>query len=118
MEIIELVKRYNIELDKKLTNRYVNFEKLITELKKRNIPSEIVNSVNQNIEDVNSFPGSNKDLLKQLRKAQSRILKLIEKELKLVTINHYRNMWLAVGMAAFGIPFGVSLGNMAFIGKK
>ena len=33
---------------------------------------------------------------------------------------HYRNTWLAVGMAAFGIPlglaFGATLGNMAFLG--
>ena len=45
---------------------------------------------------------------------------MIEKELKLVTKNHYRNTWLALGMAAFGIPlgvaFGTSLGNIAFIG--
>lgn len=57
---------------------------------------------------------------KQIRKIQSGILKLIEKELKLVTKNHYRNTWLALGMAAFGIPlgvaFGTSLGNIAFIG--
>jgi hypothetical protein len=34
--------------------------------------------------------------------------------------NHYRNQWLALGMATFGIPFGValgmSLGNMALLG--
>ena len=57
---------------------------------------------------------------KQLRKTQTSILSKIEKELKLVTKNHYRNTWLAVGMAAFGIPlgvaFGASLGNMAFLG--
>ena len=48
-----------------------------------------------------------------------RILKLIEKEQKLVPKNIYRNRWLAIGMSAFGIPFGVafgiSLGNMAFL---
>ena len=45
---------------------------------------------------------------------------MVEKELKLVTKNHYRNTWLAIGMTAFGIPLGIafggSLGNMAFIG--
>ena len=48
-----------------------------------------------------------------------RILKLIEKEQKLVPKNIYRNRWLAIGMSAFGIPFrvafGISLGNMAFL---
>lgn len=57
---------------------------------------------------------------KQIRKTQASILKLIEKELKLVARNHYRNTWLAIGMAAFGIPLGVvfgkSLGNMGLLG--
>ncbi len=120
MEIKKINKRPNIEQHKKLANKYACFEKLINELKKREVPPEIVNSINQEIEKVNSFSGSDKDLLKLLRKAQSGILKLIEKELKLVTKNHYRNMWMSVGTAAFGIPFGVVfgaiLGNMAFIG--
>lgn len=120
MEIQEFNKRPSIESNKKLANKYVNFEKMMNELRKKEIPSEIVNSINQDIEEINSFSGSDAALLKLLRKTQSNLLKLIEKELHLVTKNHYRNMWLAVGMSAFGIPFGVvfgvSLGNMAFIG--
>ncbi|MFK5855450.1 MAG: hypothetical protein QM503_04915 [Bacteroidota bacterium] len=114
----ELNTRPNIEQNKKLTNKYVYFGKLIDELKKREMPSEIVKSVNQDIEDINSFSGSNKDLQKQIRKSQSKILKLIEKELKLVPKNLYRSRWMALGMSAFGIPFGVAFGvsldNMAF----
>jgi len=120
MDIKELDIRPNIEQDKKLTNKYVYFEKLIDELKKREMPSEIVNSINQNIEEINSFSGSNKDLRKQIRKSQSNILKLIEKELKLVQKNLYRNRWMAIGMTVFGVPlgmaFGASLDNMAFLG--
>ena len=120
MTLKEIDKKPEIGNDKKLMRKFSDFEKLINELKKREVPSEIVNSVNQDIEGINSFVGSNRDLLKQLGKTQSGIIKLIEKELKLVTKNYYRNLWLAVGMAAFGIPFGVvfgiSLDNMAFIG--
>jgi len=119
MDIKELDKRPNIEQDKKLTNKYVYFDKLIDELKKRELPSEIVNSVNQNIEDINSFSGSNKELRKQIRKSQSNILKLIEKELKLVPKNLYRTRWMAIGMSVFGIPmgaaFGASFDNMSFL---
>ena len=86
----------------------------------KQIPSEIAISVNQDIEGINSFSGSNKDLFKQLRKSQSNILKLIENELKLVPKNLYRSRWLAIGMSAFGIPFGVAFGvsfdNMAYLG--
>lgn len=119
MNIKELYKRPNIEQDKKLKNKYVFFNKLINELKKKEIPSAIVTSVNQDIEGINSFSGSNKDLLKQLRKAESSILKLIEEELKLVTINHYRNRLMALGIAfgvSLAVAFGASSGNMAFIG--
>jgi len=120
MEIKTLHKSPDIEQQKKLNNIFVDFEKLIYELKKREIPSEIINSINQDIDEINSFIGSNKELLKLLRNTQFNVLKLIKKDLKLVPKNHYRNMWMAIGMAAFGIPFGVafgvSLGNMAFIG--
>jgi len=91
MEIKELNKRPNIEQTKKLTNKYVYFENLINELKKREIPSEVAKSINKNIEDINSFYGSNKDLLKQIRKSQSYTYKLIEKELKLVPKNLFRS---------------------------
>ena len=120
MKIKELAKRLDIEQNKKLTAKYVQFEKLINELRIREIPNEIVNSINIDIDQINSISGSNKELSKQLRKIQSRILTLIEKELKLVTKNHYRRTWMVMGMAAFGIPlgvaFGVSIGNMAFLG--
>ncbi|MGA9239275.1 hypothetical protein [Robiginitalea sp.] len=120
MEIKELTRRPSIEQDKRLKKSYAIFENLIDELKKKKIPGELLNSINQDIEEINSFSGSNKDLRKRISKLQSNILKLIEKELKLVPKNFYRNRWLAIGMSAFGIPlgvaFGASLGNMAFLG--
>jgi len=120
MGIKELNKRPNIEQNIKLTKKYVYLKKLIEELNKKDLTSEIVNSVDNDIEQINSFSGSEKDLLKQIRKTQSSILKLVEKELKLVTKNHFRNRWLAIGMTAFGIPIGtaigMSIGNMAFVG--
>ena len=120
MTIKDLVKDPDIDQHKKLNKRFNDFEKLINALKKREIPSEIVNTINRDIDEINAFSGSHKELSNHLSKTQYNLLKLIEKELKLVTKNHYRNMWMAVGMAAFGISFGVafgvSLGNMAYIG--
>lgn len=43
-----------------------------------------------------------------------RILKLIEKELKLVPKNSYRNRWMAIGMSAFGVPIGAGMDKKAF----
>lgn len=120
MKIAELKKRPDINQSKKLNSRFANFEILIKELNKKEINDEIVDVINRDVAGINAFSGANKELLKLLRKSQMGILKLIEKELKLVPKNLYRNRWLAIGMAAFGVPFGLafsaSLGNMAFLG--
>ena len=120
MEIKELNKRPTIENNTRLHRKYIQFEKLLNELKTKELTNEIVRSINEDIIQLNAITNSEKELGKQLRKIQAKILKIIEKELKLVTKNHYRNTWLALGMSAFGIPlgvaFGASFGNMAFIG--
>ena len=120
MEINELKKRDGIDSNKKLAELYVQFGKLLSELRKRDLPDEVIQSINTNIDLIDPDSGTEEELRKQLRNTQSDILRQIEKELKLVPKNHYRNIWLALGIAAFGVPlgvaFGASLGNMAFIG--
>jgi len=120
MGITELTKRPSIENNSRLRSKYFQFEKLLNELNTKELTNEIVLAINNNIKQLNAITNSEKELGKQLRKSQTTILKIIEKDLKLVPKNHYRNTWLAIGMSAFGIPlgvaFGASLGNMAFIG--
>lgn len=120
MEIKELKIRLNINQLKKTTSAYDQFGNLLAELRKKELPEEIVLTINNEIDKINSISDSKKRFRKQIRKTLSTILNLVEKDLKLVTKNHYQNTWLALGMAAFGIPLGVALGaifgNMAFIG--
>jgi predicted RND superfamily exporter protein len=120
MKINELNQRPGIDENVKLEETYYQFEKLLSELRKKELPDGLVVSVNKDIEDLKSISVSGDELRKIIRKKQTRIIKLLEKELKLVPKNYYRKLWLAVGMAAFGIPIGValgaSLGNMAFLG--
>ena len=120
MEINVLKMRDGLDRNKRLTDIYVQFEKLLSEVRKRDLPDEVVHSINTNIDLIDMATESEEQWKKQLRKTQSDILRLIEKELKLVPKNHYRNIWLALGIAAFGVPlgvvFGLSLGNMAFMG--
>jgi len=116
MEIHELNKRPNIEQNIKLNRQFIQFEKLIFELKTKEIPDEIVIFINNNIEEINS--NSEKELKKQIKKTQTKILKLIEKELNLVTKNHYRNTWFILGMAmgvAIGSAIGSSSGNTSLL---
>jgi len=120
MEIKELKNRPGIDQHKKLYAAYAQFDKLLMELRAKELPNETVNAINDGIDRVNSVTESGKELRKQIKNTQSRIIKRIEKEHKLVTKNHYRNTWLAVGRTVFGLPlgvvFGTSLGNMAFLG--
>jgi len=119
-QLKQLNKRPGIENNKKGIRRFNYLKKLIDELNKRELPTNIYNSINDKIEEINSFTGSDKEVIKLLRKNTSFIIKFIEKELKLVLKNHYRTQWMAIGLSAFGIPFGVVFGaalkNMAFIG--
>ncbi|MFY8110592.1 MAG: hypothetical protein ACOVKP_01170 [Flavobacterium sp.] len=51
---------------------------------------------------------------------QTKIIKLLEKELKIVPKNYYRNLWSALGMSVFGLPMGaalgLSIGNIGLLG--
>ena len=116
----ELQKRSSIVENKKLSRSYSQFEKLLEELRKKEIPEKIISSINTNIDQLNSVSGSEKEFKKQLFKTRGAIILLLEKELKIVTKNHYRNSYLAIGMAVIGVPLGVILGifldNMGLIG--
>ena len=106
--------------NKLLQKKITFFEALLAQLETNELPTQIIESINTQLNEINELSATEKQVLAKMRKAQMTILRLLEKELKLVCQNHYRNTWLAVGMAVFGVPFGVifgtSLGNMAFIG--
>ncbi len=120
MKINELNQKQNFEPKVKLQEIYIQFEKLLVELRKRDLPDGLVLSINNDIEEINATFSSDSELKKTIKKRQRRILKLLEKDYKLVPKNYYRNLWLGLGMSAFGIPIGVAIGtstgNMAFLG--
>ena len=68
-------------------------------------------TINKEIDNINLALDKKEE--PQIKKTKSRIIKLIEKQHKLVLKNHYQNMWAALGMVIFGIPLGVSLDNIA-----
>ena len=76
--------------------------------------------INEEIHGLNATLLSGRPLLKIFKTKQTKLIRLIEKELKIVPKNYYRNLWIALGMSAFGLPIGVgiglSLGNMAYLG--
>ena len=109
MDIIELKERNSI-LEGVKTNRiYLKLQKLLNYLKKKELPHKIIESINQEIEELNSTSFTGKELSKIINKKYTLIIKLLEKELKIVPKNYYQNLWQTLGMATFGIPIGVIL---------
>jgi hypothetical protein len=119
MSLHKLNERPDIKENKALALKYIQFENLLSALQKHDLTDKVIGSINSEVDSMNVFSGAEKGLKKQVRKAQYNIVKLVEKDLKLVTKNHYRKLWMALGMATFGVPFGVAfaagIGNMAFI---
>jgi hypothetical protein len=120
VKISVLKPRPEIDRDSKSKETFLQFERLLSELRKRELPDEIVSVINSDLDEINSIADSEKTFRKKVREKQSLIIRTLEKKQKIVPRNYYRNIWLAIGMAVFGIPlgvvFGISLDNMAFIG--
>jgi hypothetical protein len=103
----------------KLNEIFSQFRQLLAELENRELPDEIVTSINNDIDEINSITIIGNELQKEIERRLQRIIKLLEKNLKLVPKNYYRNLWMILGIAVFGIPigviFGASLDNMAYL---
>ncbi len=105
--------------DKELARVWQALNQLIGELQKREISGEVAEGVNGEVERINAFSGSRKELRKAIRRSESNILRLIYKKLKLVPKNQYQRSWLAMGMGVFGVPLGIAFallfGEMVYL---
>jgi len=110
MEIYELKEKDGVAEDVKVNRIYLQFKELLKELRKKELPQKIVESINHAIEELNSTERADNKLLKLLKRNQAKILELLDKELKIVEKGHYKGLWLVLGMSAFGIPIGIVLG--------
>ena len=115
MNIIEPKERRDISENAKLNRIYTQFQNLVKELRERELPDKIIETVNKDTEELNSTSFVGKELRKLTTKKQAKILSLLKKELKIVPKNHYKTLWLILGMSVFGLPFGLIYGML--IGK-
>ncbi len=120
MNLIELKVREDIIENSKLNNIYSQFGDLLKELRKKEIPGKITDAINEDIKDLNASLYNGNEFRKLIKQKQTKIIKLMEKELKIVPKNYYRNLWLAIGLSAFGLPigliFGMSMKNFGLLG--
>lgn len=96
---------------KKLKESFENYQEIIQALEQRELKQNTTELINSQTEAVNTNATtvSDKKLYTILKKAEKRILKILESKEKITAKNHYRNLWLALGMSAFGIPLGVAI---------
>ncbi len=119
MSIVSPIERSDFRTPKH-EKRYGKFQKLIAELQRKDIPDGTAKNINDKINALNLVPSSDQKFSKNFRKTQQGIINTLLKEVKIVPKNYYRNLWLGLGMAVFGVPLGVAFGaaqdNMAFLG--
>jgi hypothetical protein len=120
MEFTPLKEASDFKDNKKYTDAVRQFNKLLEQLNQKDLPRETVEFINKEIEEINTSSLVGKELGKEIKSKHDNILKVLRNDLNIVPKHHYRNQWLALGMAAFGIPLGVAFGssldNMAYLG--
>ncbi|GGG09466.1 hypothetical protein [Pontibacter amylolyticus] len=109
-----------IAQSKKLAEEFDRMQQLIDGLNSKAIPEGIAATITQQLEPLNSLDIPDKQCAARLKESRRSILRLVEKQLNLVPQKHHLKLWMALGMSAFGLPFGVvfslALKNFAFIG--
>ena len=116
----KLIERQKVSENLKTTNLYQQLGKLLNALEEMKLPTETVDLINQEIELLNSISVVDKYFVKATKEKENRILKLVENKHKIVPKNHYKKLWMVLGMSVFGVPMGVALGsstgNMGLLG--
>ena len=120
MPLHDLTASEAIQNNDKALKSFNQIQSILADLKTRTIPEPILATLNGYLAEINTSTLVGKDMEKLLKTNLSKILKLLEKELKLVPKSHYRNQWMVLGMSAFGLPigvaFGISIGNLGLLG--
>mgnify|MGYP003455205920 CR=1 FL=1 len=111
--LIADLKHRNLHLENNYSNLYYpELVHLLAILRERELPETVVASINKEIHELNALPDENPELNRLVKKKQTAIVKIIAAEANLVTLGHYQSQWTALGLASFGIPFGLLLGML------
>ncbi len=102
--------RPGIADDKRLNASYRRVVPLVRALEQKYIPAENESRFNTVISEVNAVPDDGRTLSRAINRAHSRIATIAEQELKLVAPGHYQTLWMSIGLASFGVPFGMLFG--------
>jgi len=120
MKVIELNEIEHTSSEIKIGGIYFQLVAILKELTRKDLESYLIRKIHLELRLLNSSVLSDSELKKLLKLKQTRILKLVEKEHKIITKNHYRILLMVLGMSYFGLPIGlasrISMGNIGFMG--
>lgn len=120
MSVILPVSRPELLPKSRVYKKYASLEALCNDLQTRTLPPQTEAGINQALAALNEVPTTDRSFPKQVSATLRAALGSLGKDLGWVPRNHYRNMWMALGMAAFGVPIGTALGvvtgNMGLLG--
>lgn len=106
--------------NEKLEKAYQKMQQSIVALNEKELPEDLISSINEKIELINRSNEEPKALKKLITKKHREILELVRKETGFVPKGYYRNQWMALGMTVFGLPIGmaigVAIGNIGLMG--
>lgn len=120
MNLTTLRQREGLEQFKKLVETYQQLQRLCDAFLEKKLDETVIQKINVELDALNAIETVDDTFRKSIKKTEDKILKILEKDLKIVPINYYKTLWMILGMSAFGMPFGVLygviIGNMGMIG--
>jgi len=105
MELDHLQPENPDQLKKKEQKAVDHFNELIDALNDKEIDETTENYIKKRIAVIKDNFTYN-----TIKKEESKILDYINKQLGYVAENHYKSLWIALGMSAIGVPIGVAIG--------
>ena len=110
MKVVSLKRRESAFDFPKADELYIQFNNFVDELNSRSIPKNTVNAINREIEEINSSTKTGISMKSLIVKKLTTVLKLLEKEHKLVPKNYYQSNNLLKYSVLFGAPIGIIIG--------
>jgi hypothetical protein len=98
MDIDNINRREDSVANPQLNKSYEKLESLVDALRKKEFSNEGKIVINEHLKGINSFSGSEKELIRELKRTYKSIVKFSEEVLHFLLKHHYRSLGLVFGM--------------------
>lgn len=119
MKLTRPKRRQIVESNPKVNQLEEDLRTVLKLLEMKDLPDRVVQEINQSMDSLNEVSDNIKPIKKALKDTRESVLTIVENELEIVPVNHYRKRWLSRGGLGMGLIIGVVIGlisgNMIFI---